>query len=537
MAFGILLLLFLFAALGVIVWLWDRILENWFSGIRFNGKRLESFQKPSFPFGNMVEMTADPIAFLEAAKSQAKKTGGFATCWVVHKPSLLVIHPKWARHVLGPRVTLKETDRLVKHTLPVLDLFLGEGIFTARSDTWRKQHRIAMRGMGSRHTRSYFPAIRRSSKRFLSDLETKCTEGKTASEFEAEVRPLFRSFALRTVVKIAFGNGIFTREEEDRVLELFPKILHHLGQPQYLLNAYLYSPLPGPVQLRQWIREAHDLARTILRRYRQKDQVKNAYAAEGSVLKALCAAHDEQGTLSETETVHMLYTFMIGGMDTTSIALSHLAYLLATHPRVQERVTQEVKAAAEHLRTLSSDDDDRDQQMAWEVVHNKLPYLSAVIKETLRLYPSFPYLVERNTLSTVKIGPVEVPKDRALAVCPWITARLPEVWGVDAEVFRPERFLHDDNRNENVVDDAQYSFLTFGAGVRHCIGKHVAVLEMKTMLFDLFQKFRFEAPKGKTALPDRHWYLTVNAMAPKDGTRVRLVRLAAHGDKVAIDQN
>jgi len=521
-AFALALLACAFAAVGAAIWLWDRILERWFNGIRFDGRILESSQRPSFPFGNMAGMSQDPLAFLEAVKSQAARTGGFATCWVVHKPSLLLVHPKWARQALAPQITLKECDRLINDTLPVLSLFLGQGIFTARSGAWRRQHRIAMRGVGSRHTRSYLPSIRRCAAAFVSGLEAESDGGNkgggaVAVSGEYEVRPLFRSFTLRTIVKIAFGDGVLTEDEEAQVLDIFPKILHRMGQVEYLLNAYLYSPLPGPVQLRGWIRQAHELARRVLVRFRDREGRGAAEtSAEGSVLKALCQAKDEQGCLTEDETVHMLYTFMIGGMDTTSIALAHLSYLLATHPEAQGRVAQEVKAAAARM-------DSTDDARLWEVLHNELPYLSAVIKETLRLYPSFPYLVERNTLGTVKIGPVEVPKDRALAVCPWITARLPEVWGPDADKFRPERFLDGGRNAADVVDDAQYSFLTFGAGVRHCIGKHIAVLEMKTMLFDLFQKFRFEAPKGQPP-PDRHWYLTVNAMAPKDGTKVRLIR-------------
>ena len=126
---------------------------------------------------------------------------------------------------------------------------------------------------------------------------------------------------------------------------------------------------------------------------------------------------------------------------------------MATNPRVQEKLYQEI------IETFPLDQDET-QFNNYEKVKD-MKYLDAVLKENLRLFPPVPQLPLRILNSTTVIDGYKIPKGFAVNLSVYSVHRHPEVWGEDAEEFKPERFL--EKRYPS------FAWIPFGSGARKCI--------------------------------------------------------------------
>ncbi|VAI32961.1 unnamed protein product [Triticum turgidum subsp. durum] len=121
-----------------------------------------------------------------------------------------------------------------------------------------------------------------------------------------------------------------------------------------------------------------------------------------------------------------------------------------------------------------------------------LPYLQAVMKETMRLHPPAPLLLPHEVSETgVTLGGFSVPKGARVLINVWAIGRDPEVWA-EPEVFMPERFL------DREVDfrGRAFEFIPFGSGRRACPGMPLAVTVVPMVLASLLHEFEWRLPDG-----------------------------------------
>ncbi|KAM9372750.1 cytochrome P450 3A24-like [Phaethornis superciliosus] len=188
-----------------------------------------------------------------------------------------------------------------------------------------------------------------------------------------------------------------------------------------------------------------------------------------------------QKSLSDEEILAQALIFVFAGYETTSSTLSYIAYNLATHPDVQQRLQDEVdanlpKKAAPTYTTIT-----------------QMEYLDLVVLESLRLFP-VAGRIERVCKKTVEIHGVTIPKGVAVIIPAHVLHRDPEYWP-EPDEFRPERF-----NKETKESFDPYTFLPFGAGPRNCIGMRFALLIMKVAVVVLLQNFSFRTCK-ETPIP------------------------------------
>lgn len=164
---------------------------------------------------------------------------------------------------------------------------------------------------------------------------------------------------------------------------------------------------------------------------------------------------------------------LLAGVDTTSFTLSWSTYLLAKHPIIQQQIYEEVSRVLGG-RVPTADD------------VPQLPLIRGLVKETLRLYPVLPGN-GRITQEDLVVGGYFIPKGTQLALCHYSTSMDEETFS-NAEEFRPDRWLRKDtsDRVEN------FGSIPFGYGIRSCIGRRIAELEMYLALTQLLQKFHIE---------------------------------------------
>ncbi|KAM4593309.1 cytochrome P450 27C1 [Odontesthes bonariensis] len=162
---------------------------------------------------------------------------------------------------------------------------------------------------------------------------------------------------------------------------------------------------------------------------------------------------------------------LLAGVDTTSFTLSWASYLLARHPHVQQQIYTEVTQTLGPGAVATADD----------ITH--LPLIRGLVKETLRLFPVLPGN-GRITQDDLVVGGYFIPKGTQLALCHYSTS-LDEENFADASDFRPDRWVRKDSTDR--VDN--FGSIPFGYGIRSCIGKRIAELEMHLALTRLIQRF------------------------------------------------
>ncbi|PFH60897.1 hypothetical protein XA68_10142 [Ophiocordyceps unilateralis] len=208
---------------------------------------------------------------------------------------------------------------------------------------------------------------------------------------------------------------------------------------------------------------------------------------------------------------------LLAGADTTAIAIRAVFYFILKHRRVWDRLADEVLAAG----------------AGWEGVvapysaARALPYLEAVVRESLRLHPSVGMLLERRVPDgglTLPDGRF-VPENTEIGINPLVANRNRAVWGPDADEFRPERWLP--QPGESPDDDAfrdrlrrfNAADLTFGGGARVCIGRNFAYLEIYKIVATLIRRYHIELVH-----PDRDWNVSGSWFRRQKGIVCRFAR-------------
>lgn len=167
---------------------------------------------------------------------------------------------------------------------------------------------------------------------------------------------------------------------------------------------------------------------------------------------------------------------MIAGRDTTAQQLTWQFYSLMSNPRIMKNLVKEVDIVLQGSDTYT-----------YETIMNELPYMKAVFHETLRLYPPVPKNVKTAVEDDVLPGGVKVYKGDVIGISSYCLGRNKAVWGEDAELFVPERWLVDGQDNEHHHQgnnnkankspfgkfraESPYKFTSFNAGPRLCLGQ------------------------------------------------------------------
>nr|APR64112.1 hypothetical protein [Populus tomentosa] len=187
----------------------------------------------------------------------------------------------------------------------------------------------------------------------------------------------------------------------------------------------------------------------------------------------------EKYDLSEVTIAGLLWDMITAGMDTTAISVEWAMAELIKNPRVQQKVQDELDRVVGFERVMTEAD------------FQNLPYLQAVVKESLRLHPPTPLMLPHRANTTVKIGGYDIPKGSVVHVNVWAGARDPALWKNPLE-FRPERFFEED------VDIKGHDFrlLPFGAGRRVCPGAQLGVNLVTSIIGHLLHHFHWTSPDG-----------------------------------------
>ncbi|KAH6936621.1 hypothetical protein HPB50_020345 [Hyalomma asiaticum] len=177
--------------------------------------------------------------------------------------------------------------------------------------------------------------------------------------------------------------------------------------------------------------------------------------------------------LTKDEVLLSAAILFIAGYETTSTALSYVTYILAKHQDVQDRVRREVNGAL-------SDTEDMD----YDTLTRKLPYLTQVVSETLRLYPPILTFISRKAVNDFEYNGIPY-KAGTCIMSPTIQIHRDARYWPDPLKFNPDRFSPENDGSFHRV-----AYQAFGVGPRNCIGMRMAQMSLYYTIARLIQRFQ-----------------------------------------------
>ncbi|KAG2373875.1 hypothetical protein C9374_011760 [Naegleria lovaniensis] len=296
-------------------------------------------------------------------------------------------------------------------------------------------------------------------------------------------------------------------QKKQQALEAYHHVMCNLLNPERIIlgKAFTSLPLETNRKMENAIQTFRNFLEDLIVEFRNRKQEEQVYkdAKQKTLLELMVEAVDEEGAaLTNEELKNQCAIFFLAGHETTASAMASLFYSLAKYPHVQEKLLEEISNTFSHDENISN----------YTKLQN-MNYLDCVLKENMRLFPPITQLPLRVLNSSQIIEGYKLPKGFVVALNIFALHRNTQVWGQDAEVFRPERFM------ENLYPP--FSLAYFGGGPRLCLGKQFSLLEQKSFIISLLQRFKIEL-----SYPDQvmSFNKTQPGLAHEEGFKLKLVK-------------
>jgi cytochrome P450 len=410
----------------------------------------------------------DPLGNMERLHAA---WGDVVTFRLARDRLVLLAHPDDVEAVLVGGKDAVAKDRVTRS----LSSVMGEGLLTAEGEGWKRHRRLLAPSFAPKQVAAYGEVMVASAR------------ARIPAPGEVEIHHLMGELALDIVVRTLFGSEPVP--EVERVHPSIARLMEVFEIENRSVWRFVPDWVPGPHR-REAVSRAAEL-RAVLGAVVAH---RRAGAPGPDLLWRMLEARDESGGLSDAELMDEAITVFLAGHETTAIALSFALWLLAGNPAAQERARDEVAALGRDPTTADV---------------ARLPFVSAVVKETMRLYPPA-WAVAREVKAPLSVSGFALPVGAQVVVSPWIVHRDPR-WWAEPLAFRPERFL------APAEPVHRFAYFPFGGGPRVCIGNHFATLEAILVLATLLRARRFT--RADAVEPD---LLPAVTLRPRNGLRLRV---------------
>ncbi|KAF9789640.1 cytochrome P450 [Thelephora terrestris] len=291
---------------------------------------------------------------------------------------------------------------------------------------------------------------------------------------------------------------------------------------------------PGRAPMRDNAKYAREVAKELIDAKRQN--IENGEIGKDLLGLLMKGSGDVDGEMDDVEIASQVRTIMLAGHETTAKTMAHMLWELAKNPEYQTKLREEL----DDFVAVKGNADFTAIEL------ETMPYLNAVIKETLRVHTSVPDIVREVSvddilpLSKPVVGrsgkayhEISVPKGTLIHASLSGYNANPAVWGSDARDFRPGRWLEPGANKVDTPLGIYGNLMTFAAGERSCIGWRFALIEMQAFIARLVREFQFEVVEGKEIRICRPGLLVPTVVGEEDKgvqlpLNVSVVRRGAH---------
>ncbi|MCO5614204.1 hypothetical protein L7F22_068484 [Adiantum nelumboides] len=381
---------------------------------------------------------------------------------------------------------------------PLLDI-VGKGLIWSEGDMWVERRRI------------FAPAFHMENLKGLTGLMQQCADSLVEGWYnkegdqvkEIEMHKEFIKYSADVISSTEFGSSF---ESAMRIFEQLGEIekLLQKGMPYMWIPGHRYFPTRARLQIwriqqeiKQSLEELVNARKEKMKQGLSGDKGPHVSGLAQDMLGLMLAKVDEYPNRYTIDWVmDEIKTFFIAAHETTALMLTWTMMLLASNPSWQERLRTEV------YEVCPSD------VLPTSEALGKLKLMTMVLKESLRLYTPVP-TVARKLLKETKLGHLIVPEGCGIFISLCYIHHSKELWGKDADEFKPERF------NEGIACNHPMGFLPFSFGGRNCIGQSFAILEAKIVLLSILKRFRFQLSPSY-----RHAPVSSVTLYPKHGMQI-----------------
>jgi len=429
-----------------------------------------------------IQWVINPVGYMEESVKKypdmfAGKIVGFGNSEV------FVNHPRGIQEIL--------TNDRKKFTAPgefngILKPLVGDySLLTLSGDRHKNQRKLIMPPFHGDRMQTYGELIIKLTEKVINELPQ-------AEPFSA--RKAMQEISLQVILQTVFG--LYEGERLEQVKRFLVSMLDLFNSP--LTSAFLFFPSLQK-NLGKWspwgyfLHQRQQLDELLYAEIKERRSQNTSNRTD--ILSLLISARDEEGNLMTDEELRdELMTLLLAGHETTATAIAWGLYWIHYLPEVREKLLQELDALAEKPDPLTI---------------FRLPYLTAVCNETLRIHPvamlTFPRLV---TEKTELLGQ-ELAPDTVVMGCIYLLHQREDLYPNPKE-FKPERFLE--------RQFSPYEFMPFGGGVRRCVGEALAIFEMKLVLATILSNYQLTLADKRIEKPQRRGV----TLAPANGVKMVL---------------
>ncbi|XP_049287429.1 cytochrome P450 4C1-like [Anopheles funestus] len=399
----------------------------------------------------------------------------------------------WFKIWLGPKLVLCTSHPDIMHAVlthpeclekPFFYDFvkLEHGIFAGHYHPWKTQRKALNPAFNTRILHSFIPVFVECSKLMVQQMENSMgADGQSLSIF-----PFISKCTLEMVCGTTIGCDVLEQPGKETFIENVDRCFELVAKRMLNIHHYievLYRFTKDCIEEAERRTSCYRFFESVIEKAKARVQSGSDVADECADYKRplifadqLLSVQHNGNPFTDIEITHNIYSMIAAGNDTTALQVTHTCLFLAMFPDIQERAYREVMDVFP----------DPKQDITLEDL-KKLTYMERVIKESLRLAPSGPNIA-RQTMQDIEIANLRIPKDSLIVMSIFAMHRRKDVWGTDADVFDPDRFLP-----ERSVDRHPNAFVPFSAGSRNCIGARYAMLGMKVMLSSILRRLRLRS--------------------------------------------
>ncbi|XP_015250375.1 PREDICTED: cholesterol 24-hydroxylase-like isoform X1 [Cyprinodon variegatus] len=393
----------------------------------------------------------------------------------LHSVSICITCPEATKEILmSPKYT--KSKNVYKKLFNLFgQRFFGNGLLTARDhEMWYKQRRIMDPAFSSLYLRGLMGTFNERAEKLMDKL-SELADNNT----EAKMLQLINCVTLDVIAKVAFGMEL----DLLNYTSPFPKAIETVlkGMMHYVRDfTYEYYP-----RNKQFVNEVREACRFLRKTgaeviHKRKMAIQNGEDVPKDILTQIIKTAATEEVMTEEDEEFMLdnfITFFIAGQETTANQLAFCVMELGRHPEILEKAKKEVDDVIGMKQEISNDD------------LGKLVYLSQVLKETLRIYPTAPG-TSRDIEEDMIINGVHIPGGVSGVFSTYTTGRM-EMFFKDPLKFDPDRFHPD-------APKPYYCYYPFALGPRSCLGLNFAQMEAKVVMAKLLQRFEFNLVPDQT---------------------------------------
>ena len=435
---------------------------------------------PSFRMlGNIAESAKNPDDIFKGQLGKKKKFGNIYGAYNGLRPEITIFDPKILKQIFIKEFSIF-SDRTQSFKL-INGKELNTGVNVVSGQQWRRIRNTISPSFSSAKLREMFGIIQQCVDATIIRLQN--VIGQNNGRFDC--KEIFSRLSLDVICSAAFSTNVNAQNDngkQPKIVERARKMFDFsvVGRPWFIL-VFIFPWIERIVSWTKFsvfpkesVKFFSNLVDHLLHSRSSKEEKQRTDLMQLMLQAQISDKAVEDGAtkgLTKTEIVGNSMIMMLAGYETTSNAMIFLAFSLATHQDIQEKLYLEIKSTIE-----------KEDKITFETV-SKMKYLDMCVNETLRLYPLIPRN-SRHCTKDITIGGIFIPKDTLINVPVYALSHDEDHWEKPFE-FVPER-MADMSKIDPII------FQPFGAGPRNCVGMRFALLEIKVAVCKMLKEFRFD---------------------------------------------